>query len=370
MDLRRYDLNLLVTLEALLDEGGVTGAARRLNLSQSAVSAALDRLRDLFSDPLLVRVGNRMEATPFANRLQGPIKTALASVSLALTLPQKFDPAKARMHVRLGLSDYVGLMILPRLYGVLAREAPGISIEVIPKPSVEALTRLVAGDVDLATAVDPPESRDLFNSPLVDETFVCVMRPGHPLARGRLTPQRLLEYPHVVVTAHGASAGLVDRALAAGGLKPPNARERAGVRERLRAAGGERPGRDPARGDLAGAGGTVRPGAAQAAAGGARLHARDRVAPAHRPRPGAPLAARAPHRHRGTAGRSSTRSITVSSNIDWTEGSPSPRVARRDGAILPRKGHQDSTELRSTVGCVELGAPSRGPFFRGVRHGV
>jgi DNA-binding transcriptional LysR family regulator len=219
MDLRRYDLNLLVTLEALLDEGSVTRAARRLNLSQSAVSAALDRLRTLFSDPLLVRVGNRMQATPFAKRLQGPIKTALSSVSLALALPQKFDPARAKLHVRMGLSDYAGLTILPGLYGILSREAPGISVEVVPKPSDETLMRLVAGDVDIATAVNPPEGRDLYNAPLVDETFACVMRPGHPLARGRFTLQQLVDYPHVVVTAHGASAGNVDKALAARGLK-------------------------------------------------------------------------------------------------------------------------------------------------------
>jgi DNA-binding transcriptional LysR family regulator len=219
MDLRRYDLNLLVTLEALLDEGSVTRAAGRLNLSQSAVSAALERLRDVFADPLLVRTGNRMEATPFARQLQGPLKTALASVSLALARPQRFDPAKARLHVRLALSDYAGLLILPRLYRAIAVEAPGISLEVVPKPAEVVLSRLVAGDVDLATAVDPPEGRDLFNAPLVDEAFVCVMRAGHPLARGRLTVTRLLDHAHVVVTAHGASAALVDRALSARGLR-------------------------------------------------------------------------------------------------------------------------------------------------------
>ncbi len=219
MNLRRYDLNLLVTLEALLDEGSVSGAARRLSLSQSAVSAALDRLRSMFADPLLVRTGNRMQPTPFARRLQGPIKTALASVSLALALPQKFDPARARLHARWGFSDYAGLLMLPKIYRVLEREAPGISLEVVPKPSEEALVRLVAGEVDLAAAVDPPEGRDLFNAPLVAETFVCVMRKDHPLCRASLTSRRLLDFPHVVVSAHGASSGLVDRALAAGGLR-------------------------------------------------------------------------------------------------------------------------------------------------------
>ncbi len=81
------------------------------------------------------------------------------------------------------------------------------------------MTPLLAGDVDLLATVDPPEGRDLFSAPLVDETFVCVMRPGHPLARGRLTVERLLDYPHVVVTAHGASAGILDRTLAARGLR-------------------------------------------------------------------------------------------------------------------------------------------------------
>ena len=73
MNLRRYDLNLLVTLEALLDAASVSAAARRLSLSQSAVSAALDRLRSMFADPLLVRTGNRMQPTPFARRPQGPV---------------------------------------------------------------------------------------------------------------------------------------------------------------------------------------------------------------------------------------------------------------------------------------------------------
>jgi DNA-binding transcriptional LysR family regulator len=219
MDLRRYDLNLLVTLEALLEEGSVTGAARRLSLSQSAVSAALDRLRGMFADPLLVRVGNRMQPTPFARRLQGPLKTALASVSLALALSQRFDPAKARLNVRLGITDYVGLMVLPSLYRTLAREAPGITLEVLPRPVEDSVARIVSGEIDIAPIVDPPEGRDLFNAPLVEESFVCAMRAGHPLARARLTTARLLEYPHLAVTAHVGAAKLVERAFAERGLR-------------------------------------------------------------------------------------------------------------------------------------------------------
>jgi DNA-binding transcriptional LysR family regulator len=219
MDLRRYDLNLLVTLEVLLDECSVTAAAHRLNLSQSAVSAALDRLRTMFSDPLLVRVGNRMQVTPLARNLQGPIKTALASVALALALPQRFDPAKARITVRLGITDYLGLTMLPSLYRTLAREAPGIALEVLPRPVDDSVSRVVSGEIDIAPIVDPPEGRDLFNEPLIEESFACVMRAGHPLAKARLTAARLVEYPHLAVTAHVGAAKLVERAFAERGLR-------------------------------------------------------------------------------------------------------------------------------------------------------
>ena len=219
MDLRRHDLNLLVVLEVLLDECSVTAAARRLSLSQSAVSAALDRLRAMFSDPLLVRVGNRMQPTPLARNLQGPIKTALASVNLALSLPQRFDPAKARLTIRLGITDYVGLVILPKVYAVLSREAPGITLEVLPRPVEDSVARIVSGEIDIAPIVDPPEGRDLYNEPLLEESFVCAMRAGHPLARGRLTVARQLEYPQLAVTAHVGAAKLVERAFAERGLR-------------------------------------------------------------------------------------------------------------------------------------------------------
>ena len=119
----------------------------------------------------------------------------------------------------MGASDYFGLLMLPSLYELLAREAPGIGVEVVPRPADGSLSRLIAGEVDLAVAVDPPEGRDLFNAPLVDERFVCVMRRDHPLARARLTVARLLDFPHVVVTAHGQSAALVDRALVVAGRR-------------------------------------------------------------------------------------------------------------------------------------------------------
>lgn len=217
MDLRRHDLNLLVALEALLDEASVTRAAVRLNLSQSAVSATLDRLRHTFNDPILVRAGNRMELTSLARRLQGPLKAALASVQATLDVPREFDPAKSVFHARLALSDYGGLLLLPTLYRLLREDAPGFTIEVLPKYPDEVLTRLPTGDIDLATAAEAPQRPGLFSTPLVHERFVVAVRRGHPLSRGKLTLERMLAFPHVTVTAHGTTDAIVGRAFKAHG---------------------------------------------------------------------------------------------------------------------------------------------------------
>ncbi len=188
----------------------------------------------------------------------------------------------------------------------------------------DSVARLVAGEIDIATIVNPPESRDLFHMPLVEESFVCVMRAGHPLAKGRLTPARLVEYPHVAVTAHVGAAGLVDRAFAERGLRRRIPVSVAGfattfallaesdlvsiVPERI------------ARQQAARFGLAVQPVPMPVA----RLHPEPPLAPAHRPRRRPPLGARAAPR-RGPRGRwSSTASITVSRNINWTEGDAAP----------------------------------------------
>ena len=217
MDLRRHDLNLLVALEALLDEASVTRAAARLNLSQSAVSATLDRLRHTFNDPILVRAGNRMELTSLARRLQGPLKAALASIQATLDVPREFDPAKSVFHARLALSDYGGLLVLPALYRLLRDDAPGFTIEVLPKYKDDVLTRLPTGEIDLATAAEAPQRPGLFSTPLVNERFVVAVRRGHPLSRGKLTIDRMLQFPHVTVTAHGTTDAIVGRAFKAHG---------------------------------------------------------------------------------------------------------------------------------------------------------
>ena len=118
----------------------------------AAAVAAGSRSAAAALEATLVRAGNRMELTTLARRLQGPLKAALASIQATLDVPREFDPAKSPFHARLALSDYGGLLILPTLHRLLRKDAPGFTIEVLPKYKDDVLTRLPIGDIDLATA--------------------------------------------------------------------------------------------------------------------------------------------------------------------------------------------------------------------------
>lgn len=219
-ELRRYDLNLLVVLDALLDEVNVTRAGERVHLSQSATSAALERLRLTFNDPLLVRVKGRMQLTAFARQLRNPLKRALLAVSTTFQPPAEFKPATATTVFRLGMTDYLGYLALPTLHSKLSEDAPRCSIAVTAVQKDAALDQLENDELDLVVIVDPPRRPNLHTRPALKERFACVMRAGHRLAKGRLTTQALLAASHVRIQTHGMGRGLVDEALDRIGNKP------------------------------------------------------------------------------------------------------------------------------------------------------
>ncbi|MBL8518587.1 MAG: LysR family transcriptional regulator [Betaproteobacteria bacterium] len=219
-DLRRYDLNLLVVLDALLDEVNVTRAGERVHLSQSATSAALDRLRATFNDPLLVRVKGRMQLTTFARQLKSPLKRALLAVSTTFQPPAEFKPATATTVFRLGMTDYLGYLALPRLRKIMAVAAPRCGIAVTAVLKDAALDQLEDDDLDLVIIVDPPKRPNLHTRPALKERFACVMRSGHRLARATMSNAALLSASHVRVQTHGSARSLVDEALARVGAPP------------------------------------------------------------------------------------------------------------------------------------------------------
>jgi len=216
MDIRTVDLNLLVALDALLAERNVTRAAARLNLSQSATSAALARLRALFGDPLLLRTAGGMLPTSKGQELVAPVRLVLTEIGRLVQQPGTFDPARAARTFTIAASDYVEFAILPRLADFLEARAPRARVAVRPMDFGAIGRSLEAGEVDLGilgAAFAPPSVR---SRPLFVERFVCVVRKGHPRVRERLTLDEYCALDHVLVSpSGGAFRAPADEALAA-----------------------------------------------------------------------------------------------------------------------------------------------------------
>ncbi len=207
MNLAAVDLNLLVVLDALLEEGSVTRAARRVGLSQPATSNALARLRELVGDPLFVRSGRGLVPTPRARSLAVPVRRGLAELGAALAPPFAFDPRTARRTFAIAMPDIAELVLLPPLLARLRRDAPGITIRVVPR---------TADGADLAIGM--LDGRAPRGAPLFTLRFVCLIRRDHPRVGTRLSLARFLELEHVLV-APGGGAGLIDELLAKRGLE-------------------------------------------------------------------------------------------------------------------------------------------------------
>ena len=198
MNLAALDLNLLVSLEALLEEGSVGRAAARMALSQPAMSHALKRLRTLFGDRLLVRVGPRMELTARAEALRHPVRDVLSRVR-DLLLMEKFDPARSTRTFHLFVSDYAGDLLLPLLQRHLQHTAPGISILVQNDGRLRTNSFELAHSVDVAIACVPNSFNGFYQQRLFVDRDACAVRRGNPLARRISRRSDFLKMQHVAV---------------------------------------------------------------------------------------------------------------------------------------------------------------------------
>ena len=152
MNLNSLDLNLLVALDALLREASVSRAAMRIGLSQPAASHALQRLRDLIGDPLLVRTGARMELTPRAQGLRGPLAQALEQVR-GLFTRDEFDASRSERHFRLMMPDLAVELLMPPLMEKVTKLAPNVTIDVVPWRSSAIMTPEFARTIDLVCSI-------------------------------------------------------------------------------------------------------------------------------------------------------------------------------------------------------------------------
>lgn len=216
MDTNRVDLNLLVTLEALLAERNVTKAAARLHLSQPAVSAQLNRLRDVFNDPLLVPARRGMTPTAKALELLGPLREALDQLRGTLQTHRDFSPARAKLTVTIACTDYLQAAVVVPLALALRQRAPGVRVAVRHLNPAQLDQQLDCGDVDLAIATPKPDQAHLRTCHLFDETYVLIGRRDHPGLRIGLTIEEFAQMQHVIVSPSGGGFTTpIDDALAA-----------------------------------------------------------------------------------------------------------------------------------------------------------
>ncbi len=215
----RLDLNLLVTLDALLSEHHVTRAARRLHLSQPAVSVQLARLREVFGDPLLLPGPRGMRPTARAEELRGPLREALASLRQAVVQRSPFDPSASDRTWRIAAADYGEAAVLLPALPLLRRAAPAARFAVMPLHTARLVRQLETGDVDLAlhTTDDAPEG--LRQRELFDERYVLAARAEHPRLKRRPTAAQFCALEHVIVSPDGGGfRGVTDDVLAQHGL--------------------------------------------------------------------------------------------------------------------------------------------------------
>lgn len=214
--LEGVDLNLLLTLGILLDEGSVTGAARRLGITQPAVSHKLKRLRELLGDELFVVGPRGLVPTERARAIATPLRAALQQLEASVAGEEPFDPATdERRFVMVG-ADLFEFAALPAVLEFLAVEAPHVALAVAPRPPrlediFEAMER---GEVHYAFGPSFPSRAGVRQFKLSEESLVVLGRPKHPAFRGGLTLDKYLAAEHILISPGGQPGGIVDAALA------------------------------------------------------------------------------------------------------------------------------------------------------------
>jgi DNA-binding transcriptional LysR family regulator len=217
------DLNLLRVFDAIYTTRSVTIAASTLHLTQPAVSKQLNRLREIFDDPLFVRTVEGMAPTPRAEALAGTIHRALSDVRSAYDRQLGFDPASSERTFRIYMNDAGQMAVLPRVLAVLAAEAPGVNIETVQMPSVRMRgVGLESGDVDLAVGYFEDFDGSIRGQVLFEEWYAGMVREGHPFIGDSLSFEQFLQASHLIYQpsggGHASQESFVEKAFWAAGV--------------------------------------------------------------------------------------------------------------------------------------------------------
>lgn len=211
------DLGLLVSLDALLQEGSVTGAARRVGLSTPAMSHALARIRERLGDLILVRSGRGMLLTPRALALKPEVHSVVTAARRTLEPERPFVASELSRTFVVHATDYVLTILGAAVDRILRREAPGVCVRFVPNtPDDPALLRDQGSDLAVGIYGDLPQ--EMRNRQLLTDRFVCVVRRGHAATRKRFTLEQFVGIPHIQVAPRGKPGGYIDDVLHERGL--------------------------------------------------------------------------------------------------------------------------------------------------------
>ncbi|MEZ5880439.1 MAG: LysR family transcriptional regulator [Nitratireductor sp.] len=226
MNLRSFDLNLLLVLDALLRDNSTTLAAQRIGLSQPAVSAALRRLRMRLNDPLFVRRGQRLEPTDYARDLEVPLREVLDRLEGLLAGSQSFDPATASDTFKLSGSDFFSEMLMPQLVDRLAVRAPGMRVQLVDLVPDSYVGTLQSYEVDMAMIPSSGHPEWVDWQPLFNSSFAAIAGKNHArLSRAGLKPGDTIpmdlfcDVGHILFSPQGHLSAMGDAALAKVGRK-------------------------------------------------------------------------------------------------------------------------------------------------------
>ena len=218
MELRELDLNLLLVFREVFRERQISSAAKRLRLTQSAVSNALARLRRSVGDELFVRTAEGMQPTPYAEQMAEPVAAALASLELALKPEQPFDPSTSRRRFTIAMTDVGETYFMPKLVERCVALAPQVDVASVRAGMIDLRPEMEAGRVDMAIGAFEDVPSTFYQRRLFRQPYVSLRRQGHPLGEGPLSLERLATARHLVVTAMESPYDVIRAALEEAGI--------------------------------------------------------------------------------------------------------------------------------------------------------
>jgi len=216
--MRHQELNLLTVFDAIMTEGSITRAADRLAMTQPAVSNSVSRMRTLWNDEVFIKDGRNIQPTLFAQNLWAQVREPLKQLDLALA-PTGFDPATAVRTFRIATVDALVDIAWKPLREIIEREAPGVNIYAVPYTIVNGQQVLEDAEVDLVVGTFGVVPGMITSTFLYNSKYVCIMRPGHPLAKAKIGLEEFAAADHLLVSLSGDTTGFTDQALAQHGLK-------------------------------------------------------------------------------------------------------------------------------------------------------